>query len=241
MNHPRLPFACRRCHRALRGDRACSPRALRRCRHRPRRPEARAVAGDPAAPAGNRRRSRARAAGDDHPQGRRDRRGSACQREARLGQGHADSTANRISWFPTAAAMSTFVATASTRASGFRCGCCSSSELISLCGCPPEAARHMRAAMPDVGLHTRRAEELEAWLARYTVGALVEPPPIAAGIENTNYLRHDDEGPLRADALRAPAGRRAAVLSQSDGTSRARRCRVSGTRRRIGPARCSAC
>jgi len=31
-------------------------------------------------------------------------------------------------------------------------------------------------------------EELDAWLARYTVGALVELTPIAAGIENTNYF-----------------------------------------------------
>ena len=30
-------------------------------------------------------------------------------------------------------------------------------------------------------------EELEAWLARYAVGELVELAPIAAGIENTNY------------------------------------------------------
>src|SRR5262252_5122836 len=32
------------------------------------------------------------------------------------------------------------------------------------------------------------AEELEAWLTRYTVGALLEQAPIAAGIENTNYF-----------------------------------------------------
>jgi homoserine kinase type II len=31
-------------------------------------------------------------------------------------------------------------------------------------------------------------EELEAWLARYTAGELVEQTPIAAGIENTNYF-----------------------------------------------------
>ena len=31
-------------------------------------------------------------------------------------------------------------------------------------------------------------EELEAWLARYAIGALVELSPIAAGIENTNYF-----------------------------------------------------
>lgn len=32
------------------------------------------------------------------------------------------------------------------------------------------------------------AEDLDAWLARYAVGALVELAPIAAGIENTNYF-----------------------------------------------------
>ncbi len=32
------------------------------------------------------------------------------------------------------------------------------------------------------------AEELDAWLARYAVGALVLQSPIAAGIENTNYF-----------------------------------------------------
>jgi homoserine kinase type II len=32
------------------------------------------------------------------------------------------------------------------------------------------------------------ADELEAWLARYALGTLVELAPIAAGIENTNYF-----------------------------------------------------
>jgi len=32
------------------------------------------------------------------------------------------------------------------------------------------------------------AEELDAWLARYTIGTLVDFAPIAAGIENTNYF-----------------------------------------------------
>ena len=31
-------------------------------------------------------------------------------------------------------------------------------------------------------------DELDAWLARYAFGALVELTPIAAGIENTNYF-----------------------------------------------------
>jgi homoserine kinase type II len=31
-------------------------------------------------------------------------------------------------------------------------------------------------------------DELDAWLARYAVGSLVEQTPIAAGIENTNYF-----------------------------------------------------
>ena len=31
-------------------------------------------------------------------------------------------------------------------------------------------------------------DELEAWLARYSLGSLVEMAPIAAGIENTNYF-----------------------------------------------------
>jgi homoserine kinase type II len=35
---------------------------------------------------------------------------------------------------------------------------------------------------------TVSAEDLDAWLARYTVGALVELKPIASGIENTNYF-----------------------------------------------------
>jgi homoserine kinase type II len=37
-------------------------------------------------------------------------------------------------------------------------------------------------------------DELDAWLARYTLGALVELTPIAAGIENTNYFVTTDRG-----------------------------------------------
>jgi homoserine kinase type II len=35
---------------------------------------------------------------------------------------------------------------------------------------------------------TVTADELDAWLARYALGALVDMSPIAAGIENTNYF-----------------------------------------------------
>src|SRR5512132_3931961 len=37
-------------------------------------------------------------------------------------------------------------------------------------------------------------DELDAWLARYTLGALVEMAPIAAGIENTNYFVTTERG-----------------------------------------------
>jgi homoserine kinase type II len=37
-------------------------------------------------------------------------------------------------------------------------------------------------------------EELDAWLTRYTLGALRELAPIAAGIENTNYFVTTDRG-----------------------------------------------
>jgi homoserine kinase type II len=35
---------------------------------------------------------------------------------------------------------------------------------------------------------TVTAEDLDAWLARYTIGGLVEFEPVASGIENTNYF-----------------------------------------------------
>ena len=41
---------------------------------------------------------------------------------------------------------------------------------------------------------TVSAEDLDAWLARYTVGGLVELVPIAAGIENTNYFVTTEKG-----------------------------------------------
>jgi homoserine kinase type II len=41
---------------------------------------------------------------------------------------------------------------------------------------------------------TVTADELDAWLARYAVGSLVEHTPIAAGIENTNYFVTTERG-----------------------------------------------
>lgn len=41
---------------------------------------------------------------------------------------------------------------------------------------------------------TVSADELDAWLARYAVGTLVEHSPIAAGIENTNYFVTTERG-----------------------------------------------
>ena len=41
---------------------------------------------------------------------------------------------------------------------------------------------------------TVTAEDLDAWLARYTVGTLTEIAPIAAGIENTNYFVTTEKG-----------------------------------------------
>ncbi len=38
------------------------------------------------------------------------------------------------------------------------------------------------------------ADELDAWLARYALGTLVELTPIAAGIENTNYFVTTERG-----------------------------------------------
>lgn len=41
---------------------------------------------------------------------------------------------------------------------------------------------------------TVTADELDAWLARYALGTLVELSPIAAGIENTNYFVTTERG-----------------------------------------------
>jgi homoserine kinase type II len=41
---------------------------------------------------------------------------------------------------------------------------------------------------------TVTADELDAWLARYALGTLVELAPIASGIENTNYFVTTERG-----------------------------------------------
>ena len=41
---------------------------------------------------------------------------------------------------------------------------------------------------------TVSAEELDAWLARYALGALKGHEPIKAGIENTNYFVTTERG-----------------------------------------------
>ena len=41
---------------------------------------------------------------------------------------------------------------------------------------------------------TVTTDQLDAWLARYNVGALIDMAPIAAGIENTNYFVTSEKG-----------------------------------------------
>src|SRR5207248_9866350 len=41
---------------------------------------------------------------------------------------------------------------------------------------------------------TVTAEDLDAWLARYTIGGLLDVAPIASGIENTNYFVTTEKG-----------------------------------------------
>ena len=186
------------------------------------------------------RRSRARAAGHHQEEGRRDRRGSTGQRQADLDQGHA---APRQALFPDPGSrrrQRSSGATASTPDSRFRCGCSSSSELILL----PEVTRSgapSRAAMPDVGLHARYCRGTGS-LARALCGRRARLASADRhGHREHELFRDDDEGPLRADALRAPARRRAAVLPQPDGASRARRRRMPGARSATARARSSAC
>src|SRR4030095_2620536 len=94
-----------------------------------------------------------------------------------------------ISSFPTPADTRIFAATASTRASRFRCGCCSRSELIPRSLEDDAAALEERAPRLTMSVYTPvTTEELDAWLMRYTIGSRIEMHPIAAGIENTNYF-----------------------------------------------------
>ena len=116
-------------------------------------------------------------------------------------------------------------ATASTPDSRFRCGSCSRSELIpSPASSPTGAPRAPRCPMSVYTPVT--AEELEAWLTRYAVGGLVDFAADRHRHREHELFRDDDEGALRADALRAPAGRRAAVLPEPDGAPRERRRRM---------------
>src|SRR5262245_10689583 len=79
-------------------------------------------------------------------------------------------------------------ATASNRASAFRCGCCSRSEKPSFRGYLNQPRRERALPLPMSVYTTVTAPELDSWLSRYAVGSLVEMQPIAAGIENTNYF-----------------------------------------------------
>ena len=83
-------------------------------------------------------------------------------------------------------------------------------------------------------------EELDAWLARYAVGSLVEQTPIAAGIENTNYFVTTTKGRYVLTLYeRLPAEELPFYLNLMAHLARAG---VECPRRsRIAPARCSAC
>ena len=113
------------------------------------------------------------------------------------------------------------------RDSRFRCGCSSRSELILLSRKSAEAARRARR---DARCRSTRPSPPRNSMpgSRATRSVAL----VLAGADRDRHrehelLRDDDEGPLRADALRAPARRRAAVLPQPDGASRARRRRMS--------------
>src|SRR5262245_27562375 len=81
-------------------------------------------------------------------------------------------------------------ATVWTSSSSRRCGYCSAGEIRR------RAARSLYNR-DDVSMSvytTVTPAELDAWLARYTIGGLVELEPIASGIENTNYFVTTEKG-----------------------------------------------
>ena len=105
-----------------------------------------------------------------------------------------------------------------------RCGCCFRGDLsLILLFRERRFARAPRRRVPRMSVYTPvTPDDLDAWLTALCGRRRSRSsPPIASGIENTNYFVTTERGPLRADALRAAAGRRAAVLSQPDGASRA--------------------
>src|SRR5690348_12567653 len=88
------------------------------------------------------------------------------------------------------------VATASTRGSRCRCGCCSLFDLDILLCSTEQSGRARRGARrcPMSVYTTVTPEDLAGWLTRYAIGAVHEFEPIAAGIENTNYFVTADKG-----------------------------------------------
>ena len=82
------------------------------------------------------------------------------------------------------------------------------------------------------------AEDLDAWLSRYAVGALVDLAPIAAGIENTNYFVTTENGRYVLTLYeRLPAEELPFYLNLMAHLARAgSKCR---RRRPTAPARCS--
>ncbi len=91
-------------------------------------------------------------------------------------------------------------ATASTRGSRSRCGCFCRCELTLSRSYPfsirqPLSPARLRARHCPMSVYTPvTTEELDAWLARYAVGSLVELAPIAAGHREHQLFRHDDHG-----------------------------------------------
>ena len=76
---------------------------------------------------------------------------------------------------------------------------------------------------------------------RYAVGGLADLAAHRGGHREHQLLRDHRARPLRADALRTPAGRGAAVLPEPDGAPRTRRRRGAGARFPTARARCSRC